>query len=135
MALQHTISGKRNESTTRATLLPGRCVRLVVPRLQERQLGIGGCIHWGGSIAAGGGRLKIAFLAFYVAATAMGDAAFLVLALRYPRPVARFRRVAAGVSFPLDDGPPLDRRPPHISWVNRMFISAKPRSRTGTSAA
>ena len=44
---------------------------------------LGGGIHWGGSIAAGNAQLEIAFLAFYIAVTAIGDGAFLDFALRY----------------------------------------------------
>ncbi len=50
---------------------------------------IGGAVHWGGSIAAESTGLEIAFLVFYLAATAMGDGAFLDLALRYPRDIRR----------------------------------------------
>ena len=48
--------------------------------------GIGGSLHWGGSIAVGNPGLDIAFLLFYMAVTAMGDWAFLDLALRYGDP-------------------------------------------------
>ena len=51
--------------------------------------GIGGCIHWGGTIAFDSTELGIAFAVFYVAGTAMGDSAFLDLALRYPRSLRR----------------------------------------------
>ncbi len=51
--------------------------------------GIGGCVHWGGSIAADAPGVEIAFLVFYVAATAMGDGAFLDFSLRYPRKLSR----------------------------------------------
>ena len=47
--------------------------------------GIGGCVHWGGTIASDSAALGTAFAVFYLAGTAMGDAAFLDLALRYPR--------------------------------------------------
>ena len=46
--------------------------------------GIGGSIHWGGTIAAGSPGVETALLVFYVGATAIGDAAFLDLSLRYP---------------------------------------------------
>ncbi|MCZ6766557.1 MAG: hypothetical protein O7D32_06460 [bacterium] len=51
--------------------------------------GIGGCIHWGGTVASDSAALGTAFAVFYVAGTAMGDAAFLDLALRYPRSLRR----------------------------------------------
>jgi len=54
--------------------------------------GLGGCIHWGGSIGAGSAGLEVAFLFLYLAVTALGDAAFLDLALRYPRDQSRFGR-------------------------------------------
>lgn len=57
-------------------------------------VGIGGGIHWGGTIASGNPELGIAFLVFYAAVTAIGDAAFLDLSLRYPRATRwRGRRV------------------------------------------
>lgn len=46
--------------------------------------GLGGAVHWGGTIATGNTQVDIALLVFYVAMTAMGDGAFLDLALRYP---------------------------------------------------
>ncbi len=52
--------------------------------------GLGGCIHWGGSIGGFGQGAEIAFLVLYLAATAMADGAFLDLALRYP-PSTRWR--------------------------------------------
>lgn len=51
--------------------------------------GIGGCVHWGGTIASDNEALGTAFAVFYVAGTAVGDAAFLDLALRYPRSLRR----------------------------------------------
>jgi len=46
--------------------------------------GIGGGIHWGGSIGAESTGVQLALVTFYVSVTAMGDGAFLDLALRYP---------------------------------------------------
>jgi len=54
--------------------------------------GLGGCVHWGGSIGAGTAGLESAFLFLYLAITAMGDAAFLDLAMRYPRARSRWGR-------------------------------------------
>lgn len=54
--------------------------------------GVGGCIHWGGSIGVGSAGTEMGFLFFYMAATAMGDAALLDLALRYPRTHVRWGR-------------------------------------------
>jgi len=53
-------------------------------------VGIGGGIHWGGTIAFENAGLGIAFLVFYAGVTAIGDAAFLDLSLRYP-PAWRWR--------------------------------------------
>ena len=53
--------------------------------------GIGGAVHWGGTIAVESQGVETALLVFYMAATAMGDAAFLDLALRYPRALNRRR--------------------------------------------
>jgi len=50
---------------------------------------LGGGIHWGGSIASGNQGLETAFLFFYAGATALGDGAFLDLALHYPRSETR----------------------------------------------
>lgn len=47
--------------------------------------GLGGGIHWGGSIGAGNTEVEIAILVFYLAVTSVGDAAFLDLSLCYPR--------------------------------------------------
>lgn len=47
-------------------------------------VGLGGCIHWGGSVAAGGGTAELTLLMFYMTVTAFGDGAFLHFALRYP---------------------------------------------------
>lgn len=54
--------------------------------------GIGGGIHWGGSIAAENTGVQLALITFYVSVTAMGDGAFLDLALRYPRDRHRLGR-------------------------------------------
>ena len=51
--------------------------------------GIGGCVHWGGTIASDSTALGTVFAVFYVAGTAVGDAAFLDMALRYPRSLLR----------------------------------------------
>ena len=51
--------------------------------------GIGGCVHWGGTIASDSTALGTAFAVLYVAGSAVGDAAFLDLALRYPRSLRR----------------------------------------------
>jgi hypothetical protein len=48
-------------------------------------VGLGGCIHWGGSVGAdGGGTIELTLLMFYMTVTALGDGAFLDFALRYP---------------------------------------------------
>lgn len=49
-------------------------------------VGLGGCIHWGGSVAAdSGGGAELTLLMFYMTVTALGDGAFLDFALRYPK--------------------------------------------------
>jgi len=53
--------------------------------------GIGGGIHWGGSIGAESTGVQLALITFYVSVTAMGDGAFLDLALRYPHDGSRPR--------------------------------------------
>lgn len=51
--------------------------------------GIGGCLHWGGTIASDNSGLEIVFLTIYAAASALFDGAFLDLSLRYPRAMRR----------------------------------------------
>ena len=57
--------------------------------------GFGGCIHWGGSIGAADPDLELGLFFGYLAGTAVGEAAFLHLALCYPedKRVGRLPRI------------------------------------------
>ena len=58
---------------------------------------VGGAVHWGGSIGATSQDVEISLLMFYLAATALSDAALLDLALRFPHRRGR----AAGPTAPI----------------------------------